>query len=143
MLPDSAVCQRARLCMARPGVPKDPSKGLEFNTVVPPKIDGDDSVGHGQIEALATALESSNHDPNSRVLGVKILNSLVARCRGHVSGILQDCELRHRSILETGELHQNKRPTFAFADLGNDLGPVPRKQCRWEKRHGTTHIRRN
>lgn len=65
MLPYSVSYQHAppSPCTIARILPKDSSKGLEFDTMIPPKINGYDSVCHGQVEALAATFESSDHDP--------------------------------------------------------------------------------
>lgn len=83
--------------------PKDSSKRLELDAMVPPKIDRDDSVCHGQIEALATTFESSDHYSKFRVRSTKALHGFVPSLWGHVSQILRVMST-HLSVPGTGDL---------------------------------------
>jgi hypothetical protein len=44
------------------------TEGLLLNAMVPPEVDRNDPVGARKIEALATALQTRDHDFNLRVL---------------------------------------------------------------------------
>lgn len=92
-----------RLCL-----PKNPSKGLEFYTMIPPEIDGYDSVCHGQIEALTTTFKSSNHNSKPRIWSIKVLNGFVPSLCSHVPSILAKSKSHVPSVLRWGFLPEQK-----------------------------------